>query len=44
MIKIKVAFSEGGFFSANQCLLKIFQIALIGWRKAGPPKKPLLIM
>jgi len=27
-----------GFFSANQGFLKTFQIVLIGWIKAGPPK------
>jgi len=42
MIKAKVAFLEGRFFPANQGFLKSFQIALIGWIKAGPPKKPLL--
>jgi len=26
----------------NQDNLKSFQNALIGWKKAGPPKKPLL--
>jgi len=31
-----------GFFTANQRFLKTFQIALIGWINAGPPKKPLL--
>jgi len=36
MIKTKVA------FSANQSNQKTFQIALIGWIKASPPKKPLL--
>jgi len=30
------------FFPANQSFLKTFQIALIGWIKAGPSKKPLL--
>jgi len=38
MIKTKVAF----FYPANQSNLKSFQKALIGWKKAGPPKKPLL--
>jgi len=42
MIKTKVAFWRAGFFPANQGFLKTFQIALIGWIKAGPPKKPLL--
>jgi len=42
MIKAKVAFLEGWLFSANQGFLRTFQIALIGWIKAGPPKKPLV--
>jgi len=42
MIKTKVAFLDGRLFSAKQSLLKTFQIVLIGWIKAGPPKKPLL--
>jgi len=42
MIKTKVAFLEDKFFPANQGFLKTFTIALIGWIKAGPPKKPLL--
>jgi len=42
MIKTKVAFLEGWLFSANQSFLKTFHIALIGWIKAGFPKKPLL--
>jgi len=32
----------GGFYSANQNNLKCIQKALIGWKKVGPPKKPLL--
>jgi len=43
MIKAKVNFLRAGFFPANQGFLKTFQIALFGWIKAGPPKKPLLI-
>jgi len=40
MIKAKVAFLEGGFFyPANQSNLKSFLKALIGWKKAGPPKR-----
>jgi len=31
-----------GFYPANQSNLKGSQKALIGWKKAGPPKKPLL--
>jgi len=42
MIKTKVAFWKASFFPANQGFLKTFQIALIGWIKADPPKKPLL--
>jgi len=41
----KLAIQKGhvaGFFPANQNFLKTFQIALIGWIKAGPPKKPHL--
>jgi len=38
MIKAKVAFWRAGFFSANESFLKTFQIALIGWIKAGHPK------
>jgi len=34
--------SKSGFFLANQGFLKTFQMTLIGWIKAGPPKKPLL--
>jgi len=41
MIK-KWLFWGAGFFSVNQSFLKIFQIALFGWIKAGPPKNPLL--
>jgi len=35
---------KSGFFGgpANQSFLKTFYIALIGWIKAGPPKKPPL--
>jgi len=39
MIKTKVAFLEGRLLSSN---LKDLLKALIGWKKAGPPKKPLL--
>jgi len=42
MIKIKVAFWRAGFYPANQSNLKSVQKSLIGWKKAGPPKKPLL--
>jgi len=33
----------GTAFFQPQSFLKTFQIALIGWVKAGPPKKPLLM-
>jgi len=39
----KSGFFEG-FYPANQSNLKSIQKFLIGWKKAGPPKKPLLIM
>jgi len=42
MTKTKVAFWRAGFYPANQSNLKSFQTTLIGWKKAGPPKKPLL--
>jgi len=42
MIKTKVAFFGGPAFSASQSFLNSFLIALIGWIKSGPPKKPLL--
>jgi len=41
--KNKVDFLEGPLFPANQRSLKAFNIALIGWMKAGPPKKSLLL-
>jgi len=39
MIKTKRFFWKAGFFTANQRFLKAFKIALISWKKAGPPKK-----
>jgi len=42
MFNIKVTFLEADFYPANQSNLKSIQKALIGWKKAGPPKKPLL--
>jgi len=42
MIKTKVAFWRSSLFPANQGFMKTFQIALIGYIKACPPKKPLL--
>jgi len=43
MIKTKVAFLEGRLLPANKSYLKKFQKALIGWKKAGPPKTPLFL-
>jgi len=43
MIKTKVAFWRAGFFPANQGFLNSFQIALISWIKAGPPKTDALL-
>jgi len=40
--KQKWLFWRASFFPVNQGFLKTFQIALIGWIKAGPPKKLLL--
>jgi len=42
MIKTKVDFLEDRFYLANQSNLKSIQKALIGWKNAGPLKKPLL--
>jgi len=35
-------FWRAGFYPANQSNLKSIQKALIGWKKVGPLKKPLL--
>jgi len=35
-------FGRAGFFPANQGFLKTYQIAVVGWIKAGPLKNPLL--
>jgi len=40
--KQKWLFRRAGLFPANQSNLKSFQKALIGWKEAGPSKKPLL--
>jgi len=40
--KPKWLFWKAGFYSANQSNQKSFQKALIGWKKADLPKKPLL--
>jgi len=42
MIKTKAAFWRAGIYPAIQSNLKGFLKALISWKKAGPPKKPLL--
>jgi len=43
MIKTKVAFLEDRLLSSQlSSNLKSFQKALIGWKKSGPRKKPLL--
>jgi len=42
MIKIKVTFLKGRLLSSQSEQLKSIQKALIGWKKTGPPKKPLL--
>jgi len=34
--------NKRGFYPANHSNLKSLQKALIGWKKAGPPKKPFL--
>jgi len=41
-LKPKRLFWRAGFYPANQSNLKSFQKALIGRKKAGPSKKPLL--
>jgi len=42
MIKTKVAFLEGQLLSSESEQFKKYSKALIGWKKAGPPKKTLL--
>jgi len=41
-LKQKWHFWKSGFYPANQGCLKTFQIVLISWIIAGPPKKSLL--
>jgi len=43
IIKIKVDFWRPGFLSSQSEQSEKFSKALIGWKKAGLPKKPLLI-
>jgi len=43
MIKTKVAFLEGRLLSSQPKQSKKLLKSLIGWKKAGPPKKPLLV-
>jgi len=38
MIKTKVAFLEGRLLSSQSEQFEKFQKALIGWKKASPPK------
>jgi len=40
--KQKWLFWRAGFYPANQSNLKSIQKALLGWKKADPPKNPLL--
>jgi len=42
VVKTKVSFLEGWLLSSQTDQCKSFQKALIGWKKAGFPKKPLL--
>jgi len=42
MIKTKVPFLEGRFLSSQSEQFKSIQKALIGWKKASPPKRSLL--
>jgi len=41
MIKTKMAFFGGPAFIQPISNLKSIHKALIGWKKSGPPKKPL---
>jgi len=44
MIKTEVAFLEGRLFSNQSEQSELLELlALIGWKKAGPPQKPLLV-
>jgi len=43
MIKTKVDFLENQLLSSQSEQSESFQKALIGWKKAGSPKKPLLL-
>jgi len=42
MIKTKVALLKGRLLSSQIEKFKKYSKTLIGWIKAGPPKKPLL--
>jgi len=44
MIKTKVAFLEGPHFSSQSELFENFSDSLIGWIKAGPPKKATFVL
>jgi len=41
MMKTKVAFLDGQLLTSQSEQFKSIQKALIGWKKVGPPKKPL---
>jgi len=43
MIKTKVAFLEGRLLSSQSEQSEKFPKTLIGWKKADPTKKPLLL-
>jgi len=42
MIKTKVDFLKGRLLSSQSEQSEKFSKALIGWKKAGPPKRPFL--
>jgi len=42
MIKTKAAFLEGRILSSQSEQFEKFSKSSDGWKKAGPPKKPLL--
>jgi len=43
MIKTKVAILKGRLLTSQSEQFKIIQKAPIGWKKVGPPKKPVLL-
>jgi len=44
MINTKVAFLEGRLLTSQLEQSEKFQKALIGWKKAGPPKKHFVLI